>query len=101
MPERVEKNRYPTPLDEGAVRRHWSNEGYSFHTMTDRPGQAWRGFVHATNEYVTIAEGRLAVTIDGETVEAGPGDLVYIPADAVHDVVNIHSGPTRWIFGYD
>jgi mannose-6-phosphate isomerase-like protein (cupin superfamily) len=101
MADLVQRGHFATPVDPAAVRMAWSNEGYSCHSLTDRPGQAWRGFVHDTNEYVTVVEGRLAVTISGETVEAGPGDLVFIPRAAPHDVVNIGGSRTHWLFGYD
>lgn len=92
---------YQSPIDRNAVTAHWRAEGYSCHTMTDRPGQEWNDFTHETNEVVTVVEGRLRLILAGEVVEAGPGDLVYIPRQIPHSVHNISSGKTTWMFGYD
>lgn len=92
---------YAVPVYAGAVRAHWHSDGYSCHAMTDRPGQQWNDFTHATNEYLTVVEGRLRLILDGKTVEAGPGDLVFIPRDVPHSVHNISQGETTWMFGYD
>lgn len=94
------RNAYPDPEDAPAIRSAWAAEGYDFHEMTDPPGQRWDGFVHATDELLTVARGRLECEIEGETLVAGPGDRVFIPARAVHSVRNIASGRTRWFFGY-
>ena len=101
MPETVVKKFYPCPVDIDAVRADWMEQGYSFHVMTDRPGQQWNGFFHPTNEYLTVAEGHLKVVVGEETVTAEPGDLLYIPAGVVHSVQNITSEATHWYFGYD
>lgn len=92
---------YGAPVDPAAVTAHWRSEGYSSHTMTDRAGQQWNDFVHSTNELLTVIEGRLRLIRDGESVEAGPGDLVYIPKRVPHSVHNIAGTDTTWMFGYD
>ncbi|MBT5263397.1 MAG: cupin domain-containing protein [Rhodospirillaceae bacterium] len=92
---------YSTPLDRAAVAAHWQGEGYSCHSMTDRSGQEWNGFTHRTNEYVTVVTGRLRLIMAGEDIEAGPGDLVFIPKDVMHSVHAIADGETTWMFGYD
>ena len=97
----VQTGYYPVPVDAVAVRAHWRADGYSCHAMTDRPGQQWNDFTHATNEYLTVVEGRLRLILDGEEVEAGPGDLVFIPRQVPHSVHNISEGETTWMFGYD
>lgn len=101
MPETVTRSKFPQPVDEAAVADSWQARGYGCHGMTDRPGQQWNGFVHATNELVTVVAGELELEIAGETCTAGPGDEVFIPRDAVHSVRNVHGGRTRWLFGYD
>lgn len=101
MPETIVKARYPLPVDADTVRADWQAQGYSFHGMTDRPGQQWNDFVHSTSEYLTVAEGRLRVFVGEEEVIAEPGDLLYIDAGVPHSVHNINGAPTRWYFGYD
>lgn len=101
MSEFVTKERFARPVDPATVRQDWQARGYSCHRFEDPPGQVWRDFVHATNEVVTVASGRLEVTIDGETVFAEVGDEIFIPRDAVHTVANAAATNTVWMFGYD
>ncbi len=97
----VERAKFPQPINLDAVERDWENRGYSCHRFEDPPGQVWRDFVHATNEVVTVAEGRLKITIEGEVFVADVGDEVFIPRDAPHTVANAAAGRTVWFFGYD
>ncbi len=98
----VTKGHFTVPVDPAAVARDWAARGYSCHTFVDPPGQQWLDFVHATNEVVTVIEGRLKLTIgDDTTVQAAPGDEVFIPKHARHSVYNDDPGTTRWLFGYD
>ena len=97
----VSKSRFPAPVEHEKVAADWQTRGYSCHRFVDPPGQEWNGFVHDTNEVVTVVEGRLEMEVAGETVVAEPGDEVFIPRGAVHSVRNIHHGTTRWLFGYD
>ena len=58
---------------------------------------------HPYEEVFVIHSGRGAYTIDGVTVEAGPSDIVLIPAHAPHSFINpggtllrhtaVHAGP--------
>ena len=97
----VTRGRFAAPVSTDAVERDWAARGYSCQRWTDPAGQQWLDFVHATNELVTVVEGRLALEVAGQTVEAGPGDEVFIPRRARHSVRNLHPGTTRWLFGYD
>ena len=101
MSGRVERAKFPDPLDFTSVEQDWRQRGYSCHRFEDPPGQVWRDFVHATNEVVTVAQGRLEVEIDGEVFLADPGDEVFIPRNAIHTVANAAEGRTTWLFGYD
>ncbi len=58
-------------------------------------------FVHGCNELVTVVEGRLEMTVAGETCAVAPGDEVFIPKGARHSVRNVHHATTRWLYGYD
>ena len=137
----VVKGKFPAPVDQGAVGREWAGRGYDCRLFVDPPGREWNGFVHATNELVTVVEGALLCTVEIDTVEIGTGEInaveikaveinsveinaveinaveinavekktirlemgdeLFIPRDAVHSVKNIHTGTTRWLFGYD
>lgn len=69
--------------------------------FVDPPGREWYDFVHARNELVTVAEGRLEVKVAGSRFVAEPGDEVFIPKGALHSVKNVHVTATRWLYGYD
>lgn len=99
--ELVTQGRFPRPVQRGAVAQAWAARGYDCRLFVDRPGQAWNGFVHRTNELVTVVEGCLECTVAGQTVRLEEGDELFIPRDAVHSVKNVHHGTTRWLFGYD
>ncbi len=101
MSELLTKGRFSLPLDPEAVAANWRERGYSCNLFVDPPGQQWLDFTHATNELVTVVEGRLEMVVGDERVEMGPGDEVFIPAKALHSVINIHDGVSRWLFGYD
>ena len=50
---------------------------------------------------MTVAEGRLEVTVAGSRFVAEPGDEVFIPKGTLHSVKNVHVTATRWLYGYD
>ena len=79
----------------------WRGRGYSCDRFVDPPGQCWDDFVHGCNELVTVVEGRLEMTVAGETVTVAVGDEVFIPKGARHSLRNIHPGTTIWLYGYD
>ncbi len=99
--ELLVRGKFRTPVDPGEVGKDWRARGFSCDTFVDPPGREWNDFVHSTNELVTVLEGRLSLTIDGERFVAEAGDEVFIPKGAVHSVKNIHGGTTRWLYGYD
>jgi mannose-6-phosphate isomerase-like protein (cupin superfamily) len=95
------REKYPLPLDADAVAAEWRARGFSCNLFVDPPGQQWLDFTHATNELVTVIEGRLELTMGEIRLEMGPGDELFIPAKVLHSVVNVHDGVSRWLFGYD
>ncbi len=101
MSELLSAARFAVPVNRAAVAADWAARGYSCGLFVDPPGREWNGFVHSTNELVTVAEGCLEVEIDGACLTAEPGDEVFIPKGAVHSVRNLHDGTTRWLYGYD
>lgn len=101
MSDLLSPGKFTTPVTEDAVAANWAVRGYSVNLFVDPPGQRWEDFVHSCNEVVTVQEGRLEMEVAGEVVEMGPGDELFIPKNAVHSVRNIHSGVSKWLFGYD
>ena len=101
MADIITRARFPSPVDQGAVAADWAGRGYSCGLFIDPPGREWNGFVHGTNELVTVAEGRLEIEVEGQRFVAGPGDEIFIPKGAAHSVRNIHDATSRWLYGYD
>ena len=101
MNELLKTHKFTPPVDRAAVAADWQARGFSCDLFVDPPGQRWEDFSHATNELVTVVEGRLEMEIDGKVTIMEPGDEVFIPARAVHSVRNIHQGTSRWLYGYD
>ena len=93
--------KFPMPLDRDQVAHDWRRRGYSCDVFTDPPGHEWNDFVHSTNELVTVKDGRLKLTIDGEEIIAEPEDEVFIPKGVLHSVRNVSSSTTHWLYGYD
>ena len=101
MTEPIIRDKFPMPVDRARVAADWRARGYSCGLFVDPPGREWLDFVHATNELVTVMQGRLEMTVAGETVIAEEGDEIFIPSGALHSVRNIHGGTSKWLYGYD
>jgi quercetin dioxygenase-like cupin family protein len=101
MPELVVRRKFPSPVDRQAIARDWRQRGFSCDLFVDPPGREWIDFVHAENELVTVLDGKLELTVSGETVVAGEGDEVFIPRNAHHSVRNVNDRTTYWLYGYD
>lgn len=93
--------KFTVPLNRETVAQSWDQRGYSCDLFVDPPGREWNDFVHSTNELVTVVEGTLRLTIEGEEFSAEPGDEVFIPKGAYHSVKNVHHATTKWLYGYD
>ena len=101
MSEVITRDKFPAPVQRDYVERNWAERGYSCDLFVDPPGQVWRDFVHASNELVTVQEGRLEMTVGDDTVVAEAGDEIFIPKGVMHTVRNINDATTYWLFGYD
>jgi quercetin dioxygenase-like cupin family protein len=101
MTDILQRGKFAAPVDGDMVAGDWRRRGYGCNLFVDPPGQEWLDFTHASNELVTVVEGRLEMTVGEARVEVEPGDEVFIPAGALHSVCNIHHGTSRWLFGYD
>ncbi|MEE1543983.1 MAG: cupin domain-containing protein [Alphaproteobacteria bacterium] len=94
-------DRFGVPVNREAVAKDWAERGYDCRSFTDPPRQEWNGFVHSTNELITVVEGRLKLLMEGKSLILDPGDEAFIPRHMRHSVHNIHDSTTHWLFGYD
>ena len=101
MDNLLTEKKFSLPLDQDAVAANWHQRGYSCNLFVDPPGQEWLNFTHNPDELVTVLEGQLELVVGNEKIEMDPGDEVFIPAKALHSVINIHEGVSRWLFGYN
>lgn len=64
--------------------------------MTLRPGEEIGAEVHEHNDQVlTFVEGTVRADVGGQTEQAGPGEVVVVPAGTEHNFVNVGDGPVR------
>lgn len=94
------RGRFAQPVERAAVARDWQARGYSCDLFVDPPGREWNGFVHGTDELVTVVEGRLEMEVGDACLVAESGDEVFIPKGVTHSVRNRSGGTTRWLYGY-
>ena len=87
-------------IDLDALERSFTDRGYSFGIFVDPPGQEWLGFVHSVDEIVVPLEGSVTITVAGTEHRPSIGEEVFIPANAIHDVVTGSDGGSRWAYGY-
>ncbi len=100
MAELFVQGKFASPVDRAAVARDWRARGFSCDLFVDPPGREWNGFVHGTDELVTVVEGRLELEMGNDRFIAEPGDELLIPGGMTHSVRNRGAGTTRWLYGY-
>ena len=67
--------------------------GVSVFLFNGKPGSGPRPHRHPYDEVQFIQEGRGRYVVNGETFEAGAGDIFVIKAGEVHSFTNIGDGP--------
>ena len=82
------------------IKKDWESRGYSFGIFKDPPGQVWADFVHRTDELVVLAEGKIEIEIEGQSQQPPIGMEVFIPAKAMHTVMNVGKTNNVWYYGY-
>lgn len=61
---------------------------------TFKPGQAMTDHTHPFSaEFITVVSGEAVITINTETVVAQVDDVVVVPPEAVHSIVNQTENP--------
>ena len=61
------------------LQQAWTERGFSYTVWTDPPGQVWANFVHAVDELVTLVEGEMELTFQGQTLQPRVGEEVDDP----------------------
>ena len=56
-----------------------------------RPGEATTPHSHDEEETFIVLSGRGVITIDGESADVGPGDVIYLPRHSHHTFANASS----------
>lgn len=74
------------PLNEAKLRRRLEESGYSVIRQNFPAGTSFPPHTHQQDKADAVLAGRLRVTIAGERVELGPGDLIEIPRGWEHAV---------------
>ena len=93
-----QKHAYGIPVSADAVKADFP--GFSFETFRDPQGQIWKDFVHDTDEFVVVADGRMEIVVAGKKGQCEPGDLVCTPAGASHTLTTTSEGGSVWHYGY-
>jgi quercetin dioxygenase-like cupin family protein len=66
-----------------------------------QPGASSGRHTHPGEELGLVLEGTLELTIDGRAAQRlKAGDVIFMPAGAVHDAKNIGTGPLRVVSTY-
>jgi hypothetical protein len=56
------------------ISQAWAERGFSCTVWTDPPGQVWANFVHEVDELVTLAEGEIELSFQGQTLRPRIGE---------------------------
>jgi mannose-6-phosphate isomerase-like protein (cupin superfamily) len=65
-------------------RREAADQDVSFVLQVNPPGEGTTDGTHDLEQWFFVHKGRVRFVVAGEAVIAGPGDLVYVPRNAVH-----------------
>ncbi len=59
-------------------------------------GQSSDPHTHPNEQWIYLLQGRLRAVVDGQEREIGPGELMYIPANIVHNVDVLPGGDAHF-----
>ena len=60
-----------------------------------KAGSSLEPHKHNTHEYYYVLSGRATMQVETEKREVSPGDLIYIPPNAVHSITPLDGKPVR------
>ena len=87
-------------MDAKKIRQQWESPGLSFGIFRDPLGRVWQDFSHSTDELVILAEGQIAIEVEGQMYRPMIGEEIFIPAQAIHTLRNVGTVPNVWYYGY-
>jgi quercetin dioxygenase-like cupin family protein len=99
VPDELEWGCPPEP-DRQQIAADRAAHGFSCDLWKDPPGRRWENFRHATDELVTVVEGRVEFEVAGQIHHPVIGEELLIPAGAIHSARNIGDVVARWLYGY-
>jgi quercetin dioxygenase-like cupin family protein len=74
-------------IDKGSFRKETEGGFLEFIGEFElKPGSRLEPHRHDSHEFYYLLSGRAVMTIEAESQEVGPGDLVHIPRNAVHSI---------------
>ena len=79
------------------VGRQYGDLGVCIIFVDAPPGRGPGLHKHPYEEVFIVQEGRGSFTVGDEELEAGPGDILIVPAGEPHAFVNSGDGPLRQI----
>ncbi len=93
------KTQFDTPVSFADVKRDWEARGYYTKRYDAEPGWAQEEHYHGFDRLLTVVEGRLEMTIEGQRFVLEPGDEIFTPHRAVNSKRNLHDGFTMFLYG--
>lgn len=84
------------------TRSEMTNDAVGIYEITLAAGSPGAGlhFHKIMTEMFHVLSGTLSMTIDGETIEAGPNTYVHVPPGVVHSFSNRGSEPARFMLTF-
>ncbi len=81
------------PLTESAMRRRLESLGYVVTRYVYPPGTFFPDHTHAVDKIDGVLSGRFRMTMGGRTVVLEAGDMLHVPAGAVHSAEVVGDEP--------
>jgi quercetin dioxygenase-like cupin family protein len=89
-----------TGIDRDQIKADRAKRGFTCGLWVDAPGQRWEDFTHRTDELCVVLEGEMEFAIAGQVCRPAIGEVLFIPAGAVHSARNTGMTTARWLYGY-
>ncbi len=81
------------PLSEAAMRRKLEALGYRVTRYVYPPGTVFPDHTHAVDKIDGVLSGRFRMTMGGRSVVLKAGDMLHVPAGAIHSAEVVGAEP--------